>query len=264
MSTPAPKASTSPSMPAGQPREHRDAGAQQQGCCRDAAPRDGAGDLEHRPMLGGYVILPMPRRRHPSVGRDDAGSHHAPPWTPRDRAQHARRVEHFLRTEEVLWLSTFGTDGFPGLVPIWFSWDGEAILVVSKPHAEKVADMRADPRVMVALGNAEEDFDVGLIEARAELVDMPADGFLPESHWAKYAADLAGIGLTREEYVRAYSQAVRLVPVRYLGWRGRIASPASAKRPGGRQPPVRRAHVQGDDAQGERLPADVLEARPRA
>ena len=137
------------------------------------------------------------------------------------------RVEHFLMTEEVLWLSTFGTDGFPGLVPIWFSWDGEAILIVSKPQAEKVADMRADARVMVALGNAEEDFDVGLIEARAELVDTPADSFLPESHWSKYAADLAGIGLTRDEYVRVYSQAVRLVPVRYLGWHGRTA-PASA------------------------------------
>src|SRR6188508_862307 len=138
------------------------------------------------------------------------------------------RVERFLRTEEVLWLSTFGTDGFPGLVPIWFSWDGEAILIVSKPHAEKVADMRAEPRVMVALGNAEEDFDVGLIEARAELVDVPADSFLPESHWAKYAADLASIGLSREEYVRVYSQAVRLVPVRYLGWHGR-SEPASAR-----------------------------------
>ena len=148
-----------------------------------------------------------------------------------DRATAPRtpdRVEHFLRTEEVLWLSTFGTDGFPGLVPIWFSWDGEAILIVSKPHAEKVADMRADARVMVALGNAEEDFDVGLIEARAELVDTPADRFLPETHWVKYAADLEGIGLTREEYLRAYSQAVRLVPVRYLGWHGR-SEPASAR-----------------------------------
>lgn len=131
------------------------------------------------------------------------------------------RVEHFLRTEEVLWLSTFGTDGFPGLVPIWFSWDGESIRLVSKPNAEKVADMRAEPRVMIALGNAEDDFDVGLIEARAELPNTGADAFLPESHWIKYAPDLVSIGLTREEYLRTYSQPVRLVPVRYLGWHGR-------------------------------------------
>ncbi|MFN8518190.1 MAG: pyridoxamine 5'-phosphate oxidase family protein [Chloroflexota bacterium] len=143
------------------------------------------------------------------------------------------RVAHFLRTEEVLWLSTFGTDGFPGLVPIWFSWDGASILLASKPPAEKVADMRAEPRVMVALGNAEEDFDVGLVEARAELPDTPVDAFLPESHWAKYASDLASIGLTREEYLRSYSQAVRLVPVRDLGWHGRT-EPRGRRDPRGR------------------------------
>ncbi len=139
------------------------------------------------------------------------------------------RIDRFLRTEEVLWLSTFGTDGFPGLIPLWFSWDGSAIRVVSKPHAEKVQDMRADPRVMVALGDAEEDFDVGLIEARAELLDIPAADFLPESHWVKYAKDLAGIGLSRDEYLGTYSQSVRIVPVRYLGWHGR-SRPASDRR----------------------------------
>ncbi len=128
---------------------------------------------------------------------DDVGMDATTPPQPPDR------VAHFLRTEEVLWLSTFGTDGFPGLVPIWFSWDGASILLASKPHAEKVADMRAEPRVMVALGNAEEDFDVGLVEARAELPDTPVAAFLPESHWAKYASDLAAIGLTREEYLRS-------------------------------------------------------------
>lgn len=151
------------------------------------------------------------------------------------------RVEHFLRTEEVLWLSTFGTDGFPGIVPIWFSWDGEAILIVSKPHAEKVADMRAMPRVMIALGHAEDDFDVGLIEARAELMDAAIEDFLPESHWVKYAQDLASIGLTREEYVRTYSQAIRLVPVRYLGWHGRTRPDSRNRRArhAGRRPTCR-------------------------
>jgi PPOX class probable F420-dependent enzyme len=141
------------------------------------------------------------------------------------------RIDRFLRTEEVLWLSTSGTDGFPGLVPLWFSWDGAAIRVVSKPHAEKVQDLRTDPRVMVALGNAEDDFDVGLIEAHAELLDIPAADFLPASHWRKYARDLAGIGLTREEYVATYSQSIRIVPVRYLGWRGRSRPDPDAFRP---------------------------------
>ena len=83
---------------------------------------------------------------------------------------------------------------------------------------------------MVALGDAEQDFDVGLIEARAELLDIPAAEFLPGSHWTKYATDLAGIGLGRDEYLATYSQAVRIVPVRYLGWHGR-SRPASEREP---------------------------------
>ncbi len=164
---------------------------------------------------------------------DPMDTHQAPPLTADAHAttlQAPPRVERFLRTEEVLWLSTFGTDGFPGLVPLWFSWDGSAIRVVSKPHAEKVTDLRADPRVMVALGDAEADFDVGLIEARAEILDTPAGDFLPESHWRKYASDLASIGLGREEYLRTYSQSIRIVPIRYLGWRGRSRPTALAAR----------------------------------
>ena len=45
----------------------------------------------------------------------------------------------------------------------------EAIVIRSKPHAKKVRNLAHDPRAMVALGDAEDDFDVGLLEARAEV-----------------------------------------------------------------------------------------------
>ena len=35
----------------------------------------------------------------------------------------------------VIWLSSVCPDGQPHLVPIWFSWDGEALLIASKPNA---------------------------------------------------------------------------------------------------------------------------------
>jgi PPOX class probable F420-dependent enzyme len=132
-----------------------------------------------------------------------------------------QRIERFLETEEVVWLSTVSPEGMPSVVPIWFSWDGEAVLILTKPGQRKVDNMRVNNRVMLALGNEEDDFDVGLIEARAELLDVDAATFMPESHWIKYARDLASIGLGRAEYVATYSQAIRLVPTRYLGWHGR-------------------------------------------
>ena len=92
-----------------------------------------------------------------------------------DAAATARRVLPMLADERVVWLSTVRPDGSPHLVPTWFLWDGEALLVWSKPNAVKVRNLRANPRLMVALGDAAADFNVGLIEAQAEVVESGHD-----------------------------------------------------------------------------------------
>lgn len=143
----------------------------------------------------------------------------------------AARILRFLEREPIVWLSTVRPDGSPHLVPIWFSWDGEALLIFSKPGAQKVRNLRARPSVMLALGDAEEDFDVGLIEGRAELLDRPTRDVLPVSHLAKYAGQLAATGLDAETYAATYSQVIRIVPDDFLGWHGRT-TPASVRRAG--------------------------------
>ena len=140
----------------------------------------------------------------------------------------AARIRGFLEREPVVWLSTVRPDGGPHLVPIWFWWDGEALLVFSKPNAQKVRNLRANPSVMLALGEAEADFDVGMLEGRAELLQEPTREFLPEGHLRKYARQLAATGLTADEYAETYSQVIRITPSRALGWHGR-AVPHSAR-----------------------------------
>jgi PPOX class probable F420-dependent enzyme len=131
------------------------------------------------------------------------------------------RIRRFLEEEPVVWLSTVRPDGAPHLVPIWFWWDGEALLVFSKPEAQKVRNLRANPSVMLALGDAEDDFDVGLIEGRAELLDRPAAELLPAALPAKYAERLAAISLDAAGFAATYAQVIRIVPTAYLGWHGR-------------------------------------------
>jgi PPOX class probable F420-dependent enzyme len=137
-------------------------------------------------------------------------------------------VRRFLEEEPVVWLSTVRPDGTPHIVPIWFWWDGDAVLVFSKPDARKVRNMRANPAVMLAVGDPDEDFDVGMLEGRAELLDQPTAEVLPPAHLAKYADRLAMIGLGAEEYAATYSQVIRIVPDHYLGWHGRRV-PQSAR-----------------------------------
>ncbi|HSK52283.1 MAG TPA: pyridoxamine 5'-phosphate oxidase family protein [Clostridia bacterium] len=135
-------------------------------------------------------------------------------------ASNAARLDRFLAREEVVWLSTVRPDGTPHLVPIWFTWDGTALLVLSKPHAQKVRNLRANPVAMLALGEPEEDFDVALVEARVELVDGPLTE-LPPGHLAKYGSRMAALGLSADEFLSTYSQLLRITPVRTLSWHGR-------------------------------------------
>jgi PPOX class probable F420-dependent enzyme len=143
-------------------------------------------------------------------------------------ARAAARLDRMLRSETVVWLSTVSADGAPHLVPIWFSWDGSSILIASKPHAKKVGNLRANPSVMLALGEPDDDFDVGMIEGEAELLDAPAAAVLPAGHLAKYRAQMAAIGLTPEEFLATYSQVIRIRPTRFLPWHGRTVPAGDA------------------------------------
>jgi PPOX class probable F420-dependent enzyme len=147
----------------------------------------------------------------------------------------AARIERFLETEPVVWLSTTSADGAPHLVPTWFAWDGSSIVIRSKPGAHKVRNLRANPRAMLALGDAEDDFDVGLVEAVAELEPGTGDAGatrdgsrLPAAFSAKYGERIAALGLTPAQFARLYSQTIRLIPRRALGWHGR-SRPASTE-----------------------------------
>ena len=79
---------------------------------------------------------------------------------------------------------------------------------------------------------------------------------IPEAFFAKYAAELGPGRLDAETFRATYTQAIRIVPTRYLQWHGRgeahdpmpVASPRSGGRSGrpsvracGRRRPVPRA-----------------------
>ena len=133
----------------------------------------------------------------------------------------AARIRQFLETEPVVWLSSVCDDGAPHLVPTWFVWDGDAIVIVSKPGAVKARNLRSNPRAMLALGDADDDFDVGLLEATARLSVDPTPLELPAGFLDKYALRISALGLTPAQFARTYSQVIRLVPARALGWHGR-------------------------------------------
>ena len=125
-----------------------------------------------------------------------------------------------LETSEVVWLSSVRPDGAPHVVPTWFVWDGTAIVVLSKPSAQKVRNLARLPRAMVAIGDPSARFDVELVEAVAELVDAPFDATLLGRFARKYARELRQAAINVEQFGATYSRAIRLEPTRWLGWGG--------------------------------------------
>jgi PPOX class probable F420-dependent enzyme len=120
-------------------------------------------------------------------------------------------IDARLRAEPIIWLSSVRPDGSPHLVPVWFLWEGAAVLIFSKPAAQKVRNLRHSPQVMLALDSADEGEDIVLLNGRAELLGADApQSTLPE-YAAKYAALMERLNITAESMAKEYTQAIRVI-----------------------------------------------------
>ena len=125
---------------------------------------------------------------------------------------HVHALER-LQSDIIIWLSTVRPDGRPHLVPVWFLWDGQTILIFSKPD-QKIRNLRQNRAVMLGLDDTDTGEDVLLIEGTAEL--LPAGQVAPTlpAYAAKYMPKLKGMGWTPESMAREYTEPIRITPTR--------------------------------------------------
>jgi PPOX class probable F420-dependent enzyme len=123
-----------------------------------------------------------------------------------------------LERQSVVWLGSVSPDGRPHLLPLWFTWDDEAVTVFSKPHARKVRNVRREPRVMLAIGDAGVQLDTLLVEAHAREVAVDDLTDVDLRRLDRYDLALAELGLTRHDFLAIYSRCLRLEPQRVLDW----------------------------------------------
>jgi hypothetical protein len=69
-------------------------------------------------------------------------------------------------------------DGTPRVVPIWFHWTGEEIVMGGPPDAPKVAALRQRPDVALTIDDVQWPYKVLLVRGKA-MVDV-IDGIAPE------------------------------------------------------------------------------------
>jgi PPOX class probable F420-dependent enzyme len=78
------------------------------------------------------------------------------------------------KTQAFLFLATTMDDGSPQVTPVWFNTDGEHLLINSAKGRTKDRNMRARPRVAVAVMDPENSYRY--IQLRGEVVEITEVG----------------------------------------------------------------------------------------
>jgi len=123
-----------------------------------------------------------------------------------------------LTEEPVIWLATVRADGQPQVVPVWFLWDGQHIVIYSLPNSQKVRNIRQNPRVSLHFNSDPWANQVTRLDGVAALVDNPPPVTSVAEYLAKYQDGIARIGMTPGSFAAAYSTLIRVRPTHLVHW----------------------------------------------
>lgn len=134
------------------------------------------------------------------------------------QSEFGARVMRRMDDEIVIWLTTVGNDGMPQPSPVWFLWNGETLLIFSKPHAPKVRNIARRPQVALNLNSSHDGDDVVILTGTAIVDDQPASEKEMADYIAKYAEHIVNLEMTNETFAAEYSQLLRITPHKVRGY----------------------------------------------
>jgi PPOX class probable F420-dependent enzyme len=129
-----------------------------------------------------------------------------------------KRIARQLDDERIVWLTTVAASGTPAPTPVWFLWTDGELLISSEPDKAKLRNISAHPQVAVNFNATHSGGDVGVITGTATIEPHPLGGEELAAYNAKYAADIAGLGMTPDQFHAAYSVLIRITPAKLRGF----------------------------------------------
>ena len=126
-------------------------------------------------------------------------------------------IDQRLRTETMIWLSSVKPNGDPHMVPVWFLWDGNAVLIFSQPNTQKMRNLQGNPHVMLALDTADDGGDIVMLTGTAELDETTNMAAAFPAYIQKYGQQIQSFGWSIESMAQDYSRAIRVTPTKFLG-----------------------------------------------
>jgi PPOX class probable F420-dependent enzyme len=118
-----------------------------------------------------------------------------------------------LLEEEVVWLTTVDGHGQPQSSPVWFHWDGEDALILSRPDAPKVANVEHHPEVSLHLNGGEAGTLVVSLEATAR-VEPLVSAARRSAYAEKYRQGFVRLRTDASSYFAEFSTALVARPRR--------------------------------------------------
>jgi PPOX class probable F420-dependent enzyme len=123
------------------------------------------------------------------------------------------QIEKHLTNDRIVWLTTVTPSGRPAPRPVWFKWDGTAVIIYSQPPGAKLKHIAANDQVSLHFNCSPDGGDVVVISGRAELLqDAPLPSEVP-GILDKYQGWIQAMGYTLE-WLNGYSKAIRVTPER--------------------------------------------------
>jgi len=127
------------------------------------------------------------------------------------------RVARRLADELVIWLTTVRANMTPDPSVVWFWWDGQTLLIYSRPNKQKLRNIARNPTVTLNFDSDRQGGDVIVITGTAQIDEHAPPVHQHPAYAAKYAAKIKGMHLTAETFGRSYSVPIRVTPTKLRG-----------------------------------------------
>jgi PPOX class probable F420-dependent enzyme len=117
-------------------------------------------------------------------------------------------------------LATHSRDGGIHLVPMWFLWDGNAILIPTNHATQKARNLERDSRASVMIDDSREGFDLRGITIMGDvtLVRAPDSFRLNRSIHLKYLTVAERDSTEIDVYLSTDDVTIHLNPTRAFAW----------------------------------------------
>ena len=127
------------------------------------------------------------------------------------------RAERRLIEDQVVWLTTVDIHGKPQPRPVWFLWEGESLLVYSRPNAHKVRHIETNPHVSLNFNSDHSGGDIVTLLGEARIAKTPINEDLIARYVEKYSQGMDDLNLSPVDFSNTYSVAIRIIPTSLRG-----------------------------------------------